>query len=42
MENNCLLAGEKLVVSPKYLAELKKLPPTVLSFEEAHNEVSIV
>ncbi|KAI1261854.1 cytochrome P450 [Xylariaceae sp. FL1019] len=31
-------SGEKLIVSAKYLEELKKLPPTVLSFEQAHNE----
>lgn len=39
MFSNCRAAGEKLIISPKYLAELKKLPPSVLSFEEAHNEV---
>ncbi|KAL3495013.1 cytochrome P450 [Aspergillus germanicus] len=31
-------SGEKLVVSPKYLPELIKLPQSVLSFEEAHKE----
>ncbi|KAL3450549.1 cytochrome P450 [Aspergillus insuetus] len=31
-------SGEKLVVSPKFLPELIKLPPSVLSFEEAHKE----
>lgn len=41
MCNNYSTAGEKLVVSPKYLDELKKLPASVLSFEEAHNEVGL-
>ncbi|OQE17315.1 hypothetical protein PENSTE_c021G05288 [Penicillium steckii] len=31
-------SGEKLVVSPKFLNELTRLPSNVLSFEEAHKE----
>jgi hypothetical protein len=37
-----LKVSESIVVSPKYLAELKRLPDDVLSFSGAVNEVSLI
>lgn len=36
-----LKVSESIVVSPKYLAELKRLPDDMLSFSGAVNEVSL-